>query len=135
MGIGSSQPKMEIGPSLVLMSGDQIIFTSNEGGLRPLVKCIQENMDQSNCILFDKVVGLAAARLIVFSGIIRMVTTPVVSKPAEMLLKEHDIVPEASEIVEKIMNKKNTDICPMEKKAMDMDNESFSNELIKHYKA
>lgn len=72
--------------SLVLYNGDEVIFSSDKSGLRPLLECIQKGKKGDR--LFDKVIGLAAARLIAHSGIACVVSTPIISKPAVDYLKK-----------------------------------------------
>lgn len=107
--------------SLVLVYGEKIIFSSTKSGLRPLYECvtkIQDNDLHNQYILYDKVIGLAAARLIVFSKKIGFVSTPLLSVKAKKLLHDHKIKVKAEKIVENILNIDKSDICPMEKKAM-----------------
>ncbi|VVC03382.1 Uncharacterised protein [Candidatus Bilamarchaeum dharawalense] len=115
--------------SLVLVNEDKVVFQSSLSGLRPLVECVKTNAG-GNCILYDKVIGLAAARIIVHSGLISKVVTPLASYPAKKLLEEDGITVEADEVVEKILNKDKTAPCPMEVKALEMDNEQFFKFMI-----
>ncbi len=113
--------------SLVLVKDDKIVFSSDKHGLRPLVECVCSTEGEE---LFDKVIGLAAARVIVACGFIKKVHTIVCSKSAKDLLEENGIVIDPKEIVENIMNKDKTDVCPMEKRAREViDNNLFFNEL------
>ncbi len=112
--------------SLVLVKDDKIIFESDKSGLRPLLMCLDELKDkysgEDGFTLYDKVIGLAAARLIICSKAINKVVTPVVSKNALALLKDEGLEVEYDELVENILNRDKTGICPMEKKAESMDN-------------
>ncbi|MFH1316391.1 MAG: DUF1893 domain-containing protein [Candidatus Woesearchaeota archaeon] len=113
--------------SLVLIKDDNVIFNSEKSGLRPLFECVKEMKGKvSECVLYDRVVGLAAARLIVYSGMISKIVTPVCSKPAVKLLEKDGIELEAGEIVMNILRMDNSDICPMEKLALETeDNKEF----------
>jgi hypothetical protein len=52
--------------ALALMDGDKIIHTASGAGLLPLWECLEKFRDsRGQFTLFDKVVGLAAARLMV----------------------------------------------------------------------
>jgi len=77
---------------------------------------------QSKFTLFDKVVGLAAARLMVYSGIIEAVITPLVSQPAKQFLEENGVRISADEVVAHILRKDKSAICPGEIMAMGTDN-------------
>ena len=101
--------------SLALIEKDKIVFSSRESGLRPLWECLKRFHDSKrNFILFDKVIGLAAAKLIVHSQIISRIETPLVSEPAKMFLEEHNISIKAHQIVPNILTKDRRATCPGE---------------------
>ena len=117
--------------SLALLKDGKIIFSSDKKGLRPLVECV-DKYKLKGCILHDKVIGLAAARLIVYSGMIHSVLAGIVSKKARDLLEENHIGVTADMVVEKILDQKRKDTCPMERKAEEMtDNQEFFLDLKK----
>jgi hypothetical protein len=101
--------------SLALIQDDKIIFSSYRHGLRPLMDCL-ENYSQvkEKLTLHDKVIGLAAAKLIVYSEIIAEVHTPLCSKPAKKFLEENGIKLYAKEIVANILKKDRSSVCPGE---------------------
>ena len=70
-------------------------------------------------IVVDKIVGLAAAKLFVLAKV-GEIYTKVASKSAFDYISDKDIKFAAQEIVDKIMNKSNSDICPMEKLASEL---------------
>jgi len=117
--------------SLALIKDDKIIFSSDKSGLRPLIECIKKSKGkEANCILFDKVIGLAAARCIIYSGFISNVIAGTASEKAIESLEKNSIKVKAATIVKNICNKDRTGICPMEKKALEAaDNATFYNEL------
>jgi hypothetical protein len=117
--------------TLALFSEGQAVFTSDKKGIRPLVECIRECKDKfSGCLLHDKVTGLAAARLVVFSGMISEVVTGLISAPALELLREEGIKVSYDKKSDIIMNRDGTGRCPMESRAeITLDNESFFYEL------
>jgi hypothetical protein len=102
--------------SLALIKDNKIIFSSKKSRLRPIVMCVMK-CNESNCTLFDKVVGLAAARIIIHSKRISKVITNVISEPALSLLKSNKIEVEAKKKVPNILNDSKTGVCPMEQKA------------------
>ena len=51
--------------SLALLEGEKLIYSACGGGLRPLWDALEKFQGKSGLILHDKVIGLAAARLIV----------------------------------------------------------------------
>ena len=118
--------------SLALIKDDEILFSSESSGLRPLIECVKEFKDKAkDCVLHDKVIGLAAARLIVYSEMINEVFTDIASKPAVELLEKKNIKLNAESIVDNILTKDKNDICPMEKKATEIENNKlFFSEII-----
>jgi len=101
---------------------DEVLFSSEKKGLRPLVECISEMKGKvDDAILYDRAIGLAAAKLIVYSGFIIRVITPLMSKKAKVFLDDNKIETEYEKIVDTILNSDKTDSCPMEKKAEDKD--------------
>jgi len=117
--------------SLALMKGDKILYKSIEDRLKPLVYCVSKFKGKiDGCLLYDKVIGLAAARLIVHSKMIAKVVTPLASNPAIDLLKNNSIEIDAFETVANIMADDGENICPMERRALSQpDNEKFFHEM------
>lgn len=69
--------------SLVLKKGGRVLFRSRQRGLRPLVRCVARFSGRlEKAVLEDKVVGMAAARLISFSGMISRVEAGAISEEA-----------------------------------------------------
>jgi len=117
--------------SLALFHEGRIIFYSEKGGLRPLVECILACRDRFNgCDLHDRVIGLAAAKLVIASGMIGRVITRTASSPARAFLEEKSIPLTAGEVVPRILNREKTTPCPMEQKAeATADPETFFREM------
>jgi iron complex outermembrane receptor protein len=65
-------------------------------------------------VVFDKVIGRAAACLLAY-GKVKKVMTPLASRGAVRLLKENKITIEYLEVVPNIKNKAGDGLCPMEK--------------------
>jgi len=119
--------------SLALIKGDKIIYSSTASGLRPLVDCLAKNK-QKNCTLHDKVIGLAAAKLAHDSGMIDLIVTNTISRPAkEYLVGKIDLI--YNEEVENILDKERKSVCPMEKNAMNMDEKEFLELVDKTFNA
>jgi hypothetical protein len=105
--------------SLALIRDGEIIFSSEKSGIRPLVECAERFMGKlAGCELHDKVIGLAAARIIAYSGIASNIIAGTASKHAVELLEQEGISTRAGDIVEGILNKDRTAPCPMEKRAL-----------------
>lgn len=110
--------------TLALIKDDKIIYSSTKSGIRPIVECILKYKGKiKGCALHDKIIGLGAARIVVYSGLINELCSQVISTKAIQYLMKNKISFELREAVENIMNKEKTDICPMEQKAMKIKND------------
>lgn len=118
--------------SLVLIKNQKVIYRSRASGIRPLVYCVQKHSsDLQNCTLYDKVVGLAAAKIIVYSQMISHVFTPVVSEKARALLQKNKINLQAQKIVPHILKRNRESICPLEIQALNIDDHELFFQKIK----
>ncbi len=98
--------------TLVLMKGN-VLVTSAERGVTPLVALLDGGRDVRNFSAADRVVGKAAAFLYVLLGV-KEVYAEVLSAPAEEVLCRHGIVVESQTHTERIINRAGTGLCPME---------------------
>ncbi len=101
--------------SLALIQGDKIIYSFQGNGLKPLWDCLEKyRQAKDKFILFDKVMGLAAAKLVVYSGIISQIHTLLVSQPAKKFLEDSSIPIKAKNTIDNILTKDRQSICPGE---------------------
>lgn len=91
-----------------------IIHTSDEKGILPMIKFISNGYDLKGFSVADKIVGKAAAMLFVLAGI-KDVYASVISSFAYDYLVGNNINVFYDVKTEVIMNRKGDDICPMEK--------------------
>jgi hypothetical protein len=77
--------------------------------------------DKRYFILYDKVIGLAATKLIVYSKIISEIQTLLVSQPAKKFLEENKIPLTTKNTVANIFTKDRQSICPSEIIALNTD--------------
>jgi len=96
----------------VITDEKNIVYTSNERGVAPLVIFILKNL-KGNFYLADKVIGKAAAYLCVKANINHVFTT-VISHTAIEILKQYNISYEYDQVVTAIQNRTKDDNCPME---------------------
>ncbi|MFP4588797.1 MAG: DUF1893 domain-containing protein [Candidatus Acetothermia bacterium] len=121
----------EDGFTLVVLEGERVIFSSEESGLTPLLTFLGSvNLDYTDFTAVDKVVGGAAARLMVFAGV-GEVYTPLISEVAVELLKCRDVPFYSETQVEAIVNPSSTDGCPLEKLAREVEDDSEFYYLVK----
>lgn len=86
---------------------NKIIYCSNEIGVKPILSKLNENIDfYKGADIEDTVVGKAAASLYVL---------------AKTYLEKNNIPFKYDELVKEIRNRTNTDICPLEKSVINID--------------
>lgn len=100
------------GYTCVLCSED-IIHTSTERGVKPLLAWIDSGTDMKGFSAADKVIGKAAAFLYVILGV-KEVYACVISEPAKQVLTENCIVVSYDTLTDTIRNRSGTGFCPME---------------------
>ena len=118
------------GYTLVLADGNNV-FTSDEIGIKPLLKYMGEIPDLKNYSAADKIIGRAAAFLYIYSGI-KYVYGEVMSAGAISLFTENDIEFEYGEKTDKIINRMGTDICPMDKAVSEITDYKIAYEALKN---
>ncbi len=121
--------------SLILRDRNTVIFSSRKRGLRPLVECVIEWAGRvDNASLTDKVVGSAAARLIVRSKMIGSVTAGVISRGALRHLSDHSIPVKWNKETDAILRADGKGICPMEELSNSLPNDSeYFPALFRHF--
>lgn len=96
----------------VLCKGD-VVYSSCERGVRPVLDWITTGVDLKDFSAADKVVGKAAAFLFVLAGISRL-HTAVISEPARDVLRKHGVDVKYDRCVPGIINRAGDGPCPME---------------------
>lgn len=96
----------------VLCSGDTV-HTTAERGVKPLVRWLTEGTDLRNFSAADRVVGKATAYLYCLLGV-KAVHSRVMSGAAARVLEENGIAASQDALVENIINRQGTGICPFE---------------------
>ena len=74
--------------------------------------------------------ALAAALLLVYGGASE-VYTPMISKSAVKVFKEHNMIYSADKVVNYIVNKSGTGLCPMEKAVRNVNNPNEAYQVFK----
>lgn len=104
------------GAALAVINGGGAL-TFDERGVKTLLN-IQPSL--SGAFVADRVVGKAAAMLMVRGGAIE-VYAEIISEPALKVLKDHGVVCLCGKVVPNIINRDKTDICPMERAVLGVD--------------
>ena len=100
---------------------NKIIYCSNEIGVKPILSKLNENIDfYKDADIEDTVVGKAAACLYVLAKI-KFVYAHTLSELAKTYLEKNNIPFKYDELVKEIRNRANTDICPLEKSVIHID--------------
>ena len=100
---------------------NKIIYCSNEIGVKPILSKLNENIDfYKDADIEDTVVGKAAACLYVLAKI-KFVYAHTLSELAKTYLEKNNIPFKYDELVKEIRNRTNTDICPLEKSVIHID--------------
>jgi hypothetical protein len=111
--------------SFVLLKNEKIIYRSKSQGLKPLIFCLKKyKREMRRAIVFDKVIGRAAALLLAY-GKMKEVWTPVLSVPALAVLRKSKIKAIFQKKVKNIMNRDGSDLCPMEKMSQKKSSRNF----------
>ncbi|MBQ2676146.1 MAG: DUF1893 domain-containing protein [Clostridia bacterium] len=98
------------------------VFTFDDRGIKPIVYSLREDPSFfENAYVADKVIGKAAAMLLCF-GKINSLYAGVISEPALSVLIENNVNVSYGAKVPLIKNRDNTGMCPMETRALDVDN-------------
>ncbi len=100
------------GFTCVIRSGDRE-YTTCERGVKPLVRWLTEGTDLRGFSAADKVVGKATAYLYCLLGV-KEVYAHVMSQSAARVLEENGIAASQGKLVENIINRQGTGICPFE---------------------
>ena len=110
---------------LEIWSREEIIYQSEKSGVAGLLDFIAENgNNRSDLVVFDKIVGRGAALLAAYIGA-KEIFGVMGSELAIGCLKELKISFHFNGVVDKILNKDKSDMCPIEKMSLGMGPEAF----------
>lgn len=107
--------------TLVIYKNNASVITSNDRGVNSLIELIREDKSQlSGSLIADKVIGKAAALLMIYAGV-KEIYAPIISKPALQTLLRHNVKVYYDKEVERIINRKGDGLCPMETLCLDIE--------------
>lgn len=107
--------------TLVIYKNNASVITSNDRGVNSLIKLIKEDKSQlSGSLIADKVIGKAAALLMIYAGV-KEIYAPIISKPALQTLLKYNVKVYYDKEVERIINRKGDGLCPMETLCLDIE--------------
>lgn len=124
------QEQLENRNLTLAISNGQKEFTSQKRGIAPLLDLVEEQGNLTNYIAYDKVVGKGAALLYVMLGI-KEVYTKTISSLAYDILRANAINVNYLCKVPNIINRQGTDLCPMEKAVLNIDDPKLGYLILK----
>ena len=104
--------------SLLVYRKGQISF-KDERGIKPLLIQIKKK-GLKNAVAVDKVIGKAAALLMVY-GKVKQVHTNIIAKDAISVFEKYKVEYSYNEVVDHIQNDNKDGLCPMEQKVLNID--------------
>ncbi len=110
--------------TLQVYKGSKSLFTSNKDGLLPLLEYIDRFAHYHRVVIFDEIMGNAAALLAVKANC-REVYSPLGSQLAIKTLDKYHIKYHLTETVPCIQKPNGEDMCPMEKLSINREPEEF----------
>ena len=114
----------------ICLCRDGEIITDDGRGISPMMKFIAEGKDLTGYSAADVIVGKAAAMLFVKAGIV-CIHGETMSESGKAYLDTHGIPCTYDILTEKIINRQGTDICPMEKAVMNIDDTEKGYEALR----
>ena len=113
-----------------VINKNEIVHTEYGRGVSPLLNIIKAQPDiLKNAFVVDKIIGKAAAMILAAGGVSKVYGL-VMSMAGREYLGKHGISAEYSECVDIISNRDGTDICPIEKSVIDIDDFKTGLEII-----
>jgi hypothetical protein len=104
--------------SLVIVKKGKVIFETKKQGISGFLQAIEKlNKNLVAASAADKIVGVAAAMLCVYSGVVSVFALTI-SEEAIRVLEDKNISCRFEKKVSNILNRDKNDVCPFEKLAM-----------------
>ncbi len=103
------------------------VYYANGIGVKPIMQWLsQDEAFFENAVVADKIIGKAAALLLILSNV-KAVYGRVMSDSAIEILTKYNVPYEYGEKVPNIVNRTNTGMCPLEQSVVDIDtpNEAY----------
>lgn len=121
---------LERDATFVLVNGD-LILDSQKRGVAPILDILSGDASiyLKHAVIADKVIGRAAALLLVLGGVDAL-DTHLISDHAIDIFEKYDIPYTYDKNVPYIVNREGTDMCPMEKAVLGIDDPAAAKEAI-----
>lgn len=106
------------GHTIFLVKGDKEL-SSNQKGVAPMLTFIEKGYDLEGWSVADRVVGKAVAMLFLKAKV-KAIYSHVMTKTAVSILESNGIEVHYERLTDVILNRTETDLCPMEKAVKDV---------------
>lgn len=127
------QAKLNEGHYTLIADRNGEYYTSYSRGIAPILDPMKDNQTFfKGAIVVDKVIGKATAMLLILSGV-KFIYAYVLSQKAKEVLEQYEVSYEYQELVDYIVNRDRTGMCPMEETVYDIYdlNEAFEALILK----
>ena len=115
----------------IVIVGENDVYTSTKHGVAPLLEILYGGNDViKNSFVADKVVGKAAALLMVKGGV-KEVYADIISSHALDVFEKYKVKAYYDNLVEYIINRDKTGMCPMEKAVLEVDEPNTAYDVLK----
>lgn len=117
--------------SCVIGNGKEIIYTSEEKGIKPLLDFYNNCAGNEPIYIADKIIGKGAAFIVLLLSA-KGLYTPVISESALALLRKNSVYVEFEKCVSYIKNRTGDGRCPIEAAVLDEDDSLEALKKIKN---
>ena len=113
---------LHTGGYTIVVQNEEQQYTSTKRGIAPILEIINQDIELlQDAIVADKVIGKAAALLLIY-GKVKHIHADVISELAMDVLSQYKVSFTFEQKVPYIINRTKTDMCPMERCVLDINN-------------
>lgn len=120
------------GLSFVAINTDEGVFMSSKKGVAPIMELIEKKTDLKGAVAADKVIGGAAAFLLVKCGV-SYVYGEVMSEKAISVFNQYHTPYSYGKLVQNIQNRRKDGLCPMERLCLNINTPDEAYKKIKEF--
>jgi iron complex outermembrane receptor protein len=122
--------EFEKGAYSLLADTQSGLYTSHAGGILPIIKPLTHDAGFfEQAIVIDRVIGKAAALLLI-KGQVKFVHADLMSLPAKEVLETFGIAFSYRHLCNRIQNKEQTGLCPMEASVLEISDPEIAYEIL-----
>ncbi|HKL12726.1 MAG TPA: DUF1893 domain-containing protein [Halanaerobiales bacterium] len=119
--------------SLIIVKEKEVKYKSKEESVGSIVSLLEEQPDLlENAVVADKIIGRAVAMVCDYASV-KFCYGQIVSEGAIDIFNKNHLSFKASQKVKAIKNRDNTDLCPIEKLTLNIDNSAEGIKKIKEF--